>query len=117
MMTLRHPDRVSHLILMHTAPASYDDWMLLRQDRRKTTAGDVEKMQVLSSTPEYESGDPDTVGDYYRIHFKAAVRQPEHLERLIQRLRSSFTKEGILKARAIEDRLNVETRLSSEQFL
>jgi proline iminopeptidase len=111
---IRHPGRVSHLILMNTAPASYDDWMLLRQDRRNTTAGDLEKMQVLSSTPEYESGDPDTVGEYYRIHFSAAVRQPEHLERLIQRLRSSFTKEGILKARAIEDRLDEETRLSCE---
>jgi len=57
---IRHPDRVSHLILMNTAPASYEDWMLLRQDRRKTTAGDLEKMQVLSSTLQYESGDPDT---------------------------------------------------------
>ena len=42
------------------------------------------------------------------------MRQPGHLERLIQRLRSSFTKEGILKARAIEDHLDDETRLSSE---
>ena len=57
---IRHPDRVSHLILMNTAPASYEDWMLLRQDRRRTTTGDLEKMQVLSSTLQYESGDPDT---------------------------------------------------------
>src|SRR5688572_22609042 len=30
---LRHPERVSHLILMNTAPASHDDFKLFRQER------------------------------------------------------------------------------------
>ena len=54
---------------------------------------------------------------YYRIHFRAALRQPEHLEKIIQSLRSSFTKEGILKARKIEERLMNETWLSSRYNL
>src|SRR5689334_23196065 len=37
---IRHPDRVSHLILLNTAPASHDDYLLLRQDRRVQGAGD-----------------------------------------------------------------------------
>ena len=28
---VRHPERVSHLILMDTAPASAGDWRLLRE--------------------------------------------------------------------------------------
>jgi proline iminopeptidase len=114
---IRHPERVSHLILMNTAPASHDDYMLFRQDRRRRSAGDVEKLKALSSTAGYEQGDPDTVADYYRIHFRAALRQPAHLERVIESLRSSFTKEGILKAREIEERLMNETWLSSEYNL
>ncbi len=40
---VRHPNRVSHLILMNTAPASHDDSMLLRQELpRKRAPGDVE---------------------------------------------------------------------------
>ncbi len=96
---LRHPDRVSHLILMNTAPASHDDYLLLRQDRRQRAAADVEELIARSSEVRYQESDPDTVADYYRIHFRAALRRPEQLERVIQSLRKSFTKEGILKAR------------------
>lgn len=111
--TIRHPERVSHLILMNTAPASHDDYMLLRQERRKRAAGDVEQLKALSSTAPYAEGDLATDAAYYRIHFRATLRQPEQLERVIQRLRVSFTQEGIRKARAIEDRLMNETWLSS----
>jgi proline iminopeptidase len=99
---IRHPDRVSHLILMNAAPASHGDLMMVRQERRKTTAGDLEELKVLSSTRRYEEGDLEADAEYYRIHFRATLRQPEHLERVINRLRLSFTKQGIRKARAIE---------------
>lgn len=114
---LRHPNRVSQLILMNTAPASVDDYILFQQDRRKRAPADIEKLKARSSDIQYQEGDPDTVARYYRIHFRAALRQSKHLERVINRLRSSFTKEGILKARAIEDRLMNETWLSSEYNL
>jgi len=42
---------------------------------------------------------------YYRIHFQAALARREDYETIIARLRASFTKEGILKSRAIEARL------------
>jgi proline iminopeptidase len=114
---LRHPDRMSHLVLMNTAPASRDDYMLFRQERRKNAAADVEKLTAMSSTARYQEGNVETDLDYYRIHFRATIRQPEHLERVIKSLRSYFTKEGILKAREIEDRLMNETWLSSEYDL
>lgn len=114
---IRHPAYVSHLILMSTAPASHDDYMLLREDRRMRAAADIEKLKARSTDAMYQKGDPDTEAAYYRIHFNAALRQPEHLEEVIKRLRSSFTTEGILKAREIEERLMHETWLSSDYDL
>jgi proline iminopeptidase len=114
---IRYPNRVSYLILMNTAPASHDDYMMFQQERRKSAAADVEKLKALSSDAKYQEGDPETVAAYYRIHFRATLRQAEHIERVIESLRLSFTKEGILKAREIEDRLINETWLSSEYNL
>lgn len=114
---LRHPGRVSHLILMNTAPASHNDFILLQQYRRKRVAADVEQLKARSSSAEYQNGDPDTVSEYYRIHFRATLKRAEQLEKLIKSLRSSFTKDGILKAREIEKRLVNETWLSSQYDL
>ncbi len=115
---IRHPDRVSHLILMNTAPASHDDYMLLRHELpRKRAAGDVEALKALSATAKYAEGDLDTDAEYYRIHYRATVRQPAHLERLIKSLRVGLTPEDIRKARAIEDRLYDETWALSDYNL
>ncbi len=45
------------------------------------------------------------------------IKQPEHLERVINSLRLSFTNESILKGREVENRLWNETWLSSEYNL
>jgi len=102
---------------MNTAPVSHDDYMLLRQDRRQRAFADVEEQKARSADASYQEGDPDTVAEYYRVHFRATLKQPEHLESLIASLRRNFTKEGILKARAIEARLMNETWLASEYDL
>ena len=106
---LRHPQRVSHLILMNTAPASRDDYLLFREERRKSAPGDVERLKELSSSAGYAEGDLEAYAAYYRVHFRAALRQPELLERLVGRLRFNLIPEGILKARAIEDHLMDDT--------
>jgi proline iminopeptidase len=114
---LRHPQRISHLILMNTAPASHDDYLLFRQERLIRQEGDAEALEKISSSASYTQGDPDAVAEYYRIHYKAALKRPELLESLIASLRASFTREGILKGRAIEDRLMDETWLSGDYNL
>ena len=112
---IRHPRRVSHLVLMNAVPASHADYLLLRQElSRKRAAGDVEAMKAIAASAKYEEGDLEADADYYRIHFRATIRQPELLERVVRSLRRSSTKDGILKARAIEARLMNETWLSSE---
>jgi proline iminopeptidase len=114
---IRHPDRVSHLILMNVAPASRDDYMLLQQERLKSAAADVEKLKARASDAKYQEGDPDAVATYYRIQYRSTIKQSENLERVIESLRSSFTQEGILKARQIEERLMTETWWSSDYNL
>ena len=111
---LGYPQRVSQLILMNTAPASREDYLLFRQQRAKDTPEVVEKLKSLSVTSEYKAGELEADAEYYRVHFKDTLKQPEQLERVIKSLRSSFTPEDILKARAIEDRLMDETWLSAE---
>jgi proline iminopeptidase len=106
---LRYPDRVSRMILMNPAPASTEDYKQLRKEWLEKRADDMERRKAISASAAYKEGDPEAVTAYYRIHFKPALARPEDFEKVIARLRSSFTKEGILKARAIESRLMNET--------
>jgi proline iminopeptidase len=105
----RHPDRVSRLVLMNPAPASAADLDLLKRSRREHSAADVERLNFLRGTDGYKRGDPDAVAAYYRVHFKAAMRQTGTLDEIVERLRRGFTADGILEARAIEGRLVDET--------
>jgi proline iminopeptidase len=114
----RYPDHLSHLILLNTAPASHDDFMLLRHSwRTLRDSADLEKLKARASDPLYQQGDPNTVAYYYRFHFRPTVRPPHLLDEILRRLRSSFTQEGILKARAIEDRLVEQTWLLDDYNL
>lgn len=114
----RHPERVSHLILMNTAPASHDGWMLLWQELPKQRApGDVDKMKAISSSAKYQEGNHETDAEYYRIHFSPTMRQPEQLERVVKSLRLNVTKEGIVKAREIAEQLYKDTFLSNDYDL
>jgi proline iminopeptidase len=106
---LRHPDRVSHLILMNPAPASRSDYLDFRQDRLERAAGDIAQMQAIAATTAYQAGDPETVAAYYRIHYRTAVRRPEDVERVVAGLHLSPSNDAILRAWAIEDRLMDET--------
>ena len=98
---LRHPGRVSHMILLNTASASYDDFALMREERSRMQGPHREKLDALSSSAAFEDGDPETVAAYYRIDFGTTFKRPEDAARLDL----TFTREDILRGRAIEDRL------------
>jgi proline iminopeptidase len=114
---VRHAHNLSHLVLLSPAPASREDYQVLRQDRRTRWGPDIAEMETRAADARYQAGDPDAVADYYRVHFRSTLRQPKHLDYVIQRLRSSFTQKGIVKARAVEDRLMQETWLAHEYDL
>jgi proline iminopeptidase len=109
---IRYPHRVSHLILLNPAPASTTDSRQFRKERLAKMGDDLGRLKAAAATAGYKKGDPEAVAAYYRIHFKAAVKRPEHYQRLMANMRPSFTtSEAILKARHIEDRLMTETWL------
>ena len=114
---LRYPHRVSRLILMNPGPASTDDYKELRKAWLEKRPDEMERRKAISASAAYQEGDPAAVTAYYRIHFKPALARPEDYEKFMTRLSASFTKEGILKARAIESRLMTETWSSPDYNL
>lgn len=98
---LNHPERVSHMILMNTAPASHEGYLRLRRERLRRRAVHEKRLSALTASPEYREGNPRAVAEYYRIDFGTMIKNPEHLERL----NLTWTQEDILRGRAIEDRL------------
>jgi len=110
--TLRHPDRVSHLILMNPAPASVADFARMRKHYLSRLGADMERQREIVAGADYQSGDPAAVTARYRIHFKPALSRSQDYERLMAAMQAGFVKqgrEGILKARAVEDRLMLDT--------
>lgn len=109
---LRHPDRVSHVILMNPAPASASDAAVLRKAYLEKLGAEMDRQREIVASAAYQSGDPEAVTARYRIHFKPALTLPADYERLMATMRAGFTREGqagIVKARAIEDRLMRDT--------
>lgn len=109
---LRHPTRVSHLILMNPAPASASDVAVLRKAYLEKIGGEMARQREIVASAAYKEGDPAAVTARYRIHFKPALVRPEDYEKLMARMQAAFYdqgKEGIVKARAVEDQLKRDT--------
>jgi len=115
---ISHPQRVSHLVLMNTAPASHADATVLRAElARRRSAEQTARMKELSSDPKFLAGDIQTEAEYYRIHYGTTLRNSAHLASVIGRLRTAFTEQSILAARAIEDGLYEDTWSRSDYDL
>lgn len=111
---LRHPTRVSHLILMNPAPVSASDLALMRDAYLTKLGATMNRQREIVASAAYQAGEPEAVVARYRIHFKPALRRAEDYERLMTTMRAAFIsqgKEGIVKARAVEDRLMLDTWL------
>jgi proline iminopeptidase len=105
---LRHPTLVSHLVLMNPAPASASQLAVLRKSYLAQLGSDMDRQREIMASTAYKEGDPDAVTARYRIHFKPALRRPADYEKLMARMSAGFHsqgKDGIVKARAVEDRL------------
>ena len=116
---LRHPGRVSRLVLMDPAPASAADIDRFRKERVEKWPALMELRRAIADTTAYKEADPDAVVAYYRVHFKPALARSEDYEKLILRMQARFIqqgKEGILKSRAVEDRLVNETWASPNGY-
>jgi len=117
---LRHPERVSRLILMNPAPASADQFALMRTFYLEKLGPAMDRQSEIATGDAYRAGDPEAVIARYRIHFRPAFRYDEPYERLMVAMADAFRNqgsEGILKARAVEDRLMEETWLDADYDL
>ena len=109
---LQHPTTVSHLILMNPAPASASDYAELRRAYVQKLGADMDRQKELMASAAYQAGDPETVAARYRIHFKYALARQADYEKLMVAMRAAFIRQGkagIVKARAVEDRLYKDT--------
>ena len=109
---LRHPERVSHLILMNPAPVSASDVAVFRKAYVRKLGADMDRQREIVASAAYKEGDPEAVAARYRLHFKPALNRPEDYERLMATMKAGFIsqgKEGIVKARAVEARLMRDT--------
>jgi proline iminopeptidase len=110
---LRHPTRVSRLILMNPAPVSASDVALFRKAYlQKIGETNMDRQRQIVAGTAYREGDPDAVIERYRIHFKPAFVRPDAYEKLMSAMKTAFVsqgKEGIVKARAAEDHLMLDT--------
>lgn len=109
---LRHPERVSRMILMNPAPASASDLALFRKAYARKLGADLERQREVVASAACKEGDPEAVAARYRLHFKFALQRAEDYERLMARMKAGFIsqgREGIVKARAVEDRLMRDT--------
>ena len=109
---LRHPTRVSRLIIMNPAPASASDVAVLRKAYLQQLGADMDRQRTILASPAYQQGDPEAVAARYRIHFGHALARPQDYEKLMAAMKAGFIsqgKNGIVKARAVEDRLMRDT--------
>jgi proline iminopeptidase len=109
---LRYPTHVSHLILMNPAPASARDVSVTRKAQLERLGPEMQRQRDVVSSPAYQAGDPEAVTARYRIHFKPALARPADYERLMAVMHAGFVsqgKDGIVKARAVEDQLMRDT--------
>jgi proline iminopeptidase len=107
---LRHPHRISHLVLMNAAPISGDAANRLRVSLAAAhTDAERAALPRLRDDAAYLAGDLDADAAYHRIHFGGTVRDPDLLERIVDRLRAGFTPAAIVAARRIEQGLYEST--------
>jgi proline iminopeptidase len=109
---LRHPTRVSRVVLMNPAPVSASDVASMRRAYLDGLGADAGRQRDIVASAAYQAGDPEAVAARYRIHFEHALKRPGDYERLMATMKAAFVrqgKEGIVKARAIEDRLYRDT--------
>jgi proline iminopeptidase len=97
---------------MNPAPASTSDYAVLRKAYTQKLGKDFDRQREILASAAYKEGDPETVAARYRLHFEAALARREDYETLMARLKAAFAsqgKAGILKARAVEDRLKADS--------
>ena len=84
---IRHPERVSHLILLDTGSGVGGRLAELRESFAAARPAEDRRDAGDRATDAYARGDLEAEAAYYRIHFRMTLRRPDLLEALVARLR------------------------------
>jgi proline iminopeptidase len=105
-----HPEDVSHLVLMHSAPASAEGWSILMDVFGKNRPPrDREVLDQLEESDLYKQGNLSAEAEYNRAHFRMTLHDSGLLDDLVGRIRVNFTPATVLTAREIGKRLYEQT--------
>lgn len=79
----RHPDRTRALILLNTAEPG-PRWQAEARARQRAarTAADSASMADLAASEAFQARDAATMGQYYRLAFRAVMRDPSRIDAL-----------------------------------
>lgn len=78
----RHQDRLKSLILCSTA-ATMESLSAMRDVyEANREPGDLERLEDLYQSEGYQSGDPDAVGDFWRVFFKPYFADQSQVEKM-----------------------------------
>lgn len=105
---IAHPNRVSHLVLMNSAPLTFDGYQRTREKRRALVGEHAAQLDAIAAAEEFARGDPEALAQYCSIVFRKGVFNPASLDRLDFTF-SGHDRESILRSRRIEERLAAET--------
>jgi len=100
------------MILMNPAPAATSDLAVFRKVYAQKLGADMDRQREIVASAAYKEGDPEALAARYRLHFKPALKRPADYEKLMATMKAGFVrqgKEGIVKARAVEDQLMHDT--------
>jgi proline iminopeptidase len=107
---LGYPEHVSHLILMHSAPATAGGWSnLMDVFERQRPPRDREVLDRVEASESFQRGELGAEAEYNRAHFRMTLPQSDLLDDLVGRIRVNFTPESVLKAEQIANRLHEQT--------
>ena len=87
--------------------------LLFQQWRADRTESERERLAQIAATPAFLAGSPAAGIEYYRLHYRSAVRQTDDVDRLAARLRAHFDEPGVRLARSIEQRQDMAARIAA----
>jgi proline iminopeptidase len=94
---IEYPQRVTHLILLSSSPATKDDYDAFTRYRRSLTTRVSDELAALRGTPEFLAADPSAFARAMRLSLSVGFARAEDVARLELRL----TTANIARGRAV----------------
>jgi proline iminopeptidase len=78
----RHPESVDKLILVSSAPANSEDFLLFMQEWTRRVGPYMKEIHLIEETNSYKRGDSETVAQTLKLTFRTYCFRPDDVEKL-----------------------------------